>query len=146
MTSPKLPLTAEDIKKWIPHRDPFLLIDEVVEMVPSEMVTAIKYVKSNDPVFKGHFPGNPIYPGVLQVEGMAQAAGVLSIMSLDNPIKLCMFTEIKSARFRQPVIPDATIKYIVNVVKKRVPFFWFEARAEVNGEVVCEASFSAKLG
>jgi 3-hydroxyacyl-[acyl-carrier-protein] dehydratase len=146
MTKPKLPLSSDEIKKWIPHRYPFLLIDEVVELLPAEKVVALKHVRLDDPILQGHFPGNPIYPGVLQVEGMAQAAAVLSIMSLENPIKLCLFTEIKSARFRQPVVPEAVLKYTVTVVKQRLPFFWFEAQAEVSGEIVCEASFSAKLG
>lgn len=142
----KLPLLIEDIKNCIPHRYPFLLIDKVTELIPGEKVVAIRNISASDPILQGHFPGNPIYPGVLQVEGLAQAAAVLGILSQDGPVSACLLTEVSSARFRRQVIPGDCLTYTVTVKKKRLPFYWFEANAMVGDEVAAEVLFSAKLG
>lgn len=101
----KLPLDKEEIKKIIPHREPFLLIDEVIELIPGKSVKAKKYVKSDEEYFKGHFPGEPVMPGVLIIESLAQA-GAVGVLSLEeNKGKIAFFGGIKNAKFRGMVKP-----------------------------------------
>lgn len=140
-----LPLGIEDIKKSIPHRYPFLLLDRVIEMNLSESIVATKAISYSDIILQGHFPDQPIVPGVLQVEGMAQASGVLAFYSAKTETSSCKLTDISAARFRKPVVPGDLLHYHVKVLKVREPFFWFEAECKVDGELVSSAKFSAKM-
>lgn len=140
-----LPWGIREIEKAIPHRYPFLLVDRVLELAPKESILAIKNISVSDPVLQGHFPGSPIYPGVMTVEGLAQAAGVLSFVSTEKPISSMLLTEVQNARFRRQIVPGDTITYFVRVVKTRGKFFWFNGEARVGTEVAVECELSALL-
>ena len=141
----KLPMDVNGIQQCIPHRYPFLLIDRVVEAVPNEKVVALKNVSITDPVLQGHFPDNPVVPGVLIVEGIAQAAAVLGHLSTPGGLTTCLLTEVKETRFRRPVVPGDVMQYEALVVRRRAPFFWFDAKCTVDGELAAEVKFSALL-
>ena len=141
----KLPLNVEDIQKCIPHRYPFLLIDRVTEVTPKERIVAIKNISLSDPILQGHFPDNPVVPGVLIVEGAAQAAAVLGHMSVEGGCTTCYLTEVTSARFRKPVVPGDQLRIEVDVVKLRPPFFWFDAKCLVDGQEVTNIKLSAMM-
>ncbi|NRA44249.1 MAG: 3-hydroxyacyl-ACP dehydratase FabZ [Oligoflexales bacterium] len=141
----KLPLEVNDIKHCLPHRHPFLLIDRVHELVPSEMVVATKNISISDPILQGHFPDNPVYPGVLIVESMAQASAVLGHFSLKKGYSSVLLTEITGARFRKQVIPGDTLTLKITVERTRVPFFWFKSEAFVDGDLVAKAQISAAM-
>ncbi len=143
--------TVRDIQ-WIrsilPHRYPMLLVDRVDELVPGQRIVAIKNVTANEEVFLGHFPGNPVYPGVLVIEGMAQAGGILLLYGKSEEerlSKLTYFTAIDRARFRRPVIPGDQLRYEVTVVRLRSTAAKLEARALVNGTVAAQARLSTAL-
>lgn len=143
--APKFPMDIQAIQKCIPHRHPFLLIDRVLEAVPNDYIVATKNVSIADPVLQGHFPGNPVVPGVLQVEAMAQAAAVLGHLSYENGLTTCYLTEVESARFKKPVVPGDVMRFEVKVLKRRPPFFWFEAQCLVDGEAVSTVKLSAYI-
>lgn len=140
---PTMPMDIIEIKKCIPHRYPFLLVDRVLEAEPNVRILAYKNVSVSDPFLVGHFPDNPVMPGVLIVEGVAQAAGVLGHLSYENGLSACLLTEVSNARFRRPVVPGDQLTYDVRVVKRRPPFFWFDAKCLVAGETVAEIKISA---
>ena len=140
-----LPMDIRAIMEAIPHRYPFLLIDRVIEAIPLEKVVALKNVSSTEPALQGHFPGNPVFPGVMLIEGLAQASAVLGHLSYENGLKECLLTEIKEARFRKPVVPGDVVRYEVTVTKRRLPFFWFDATAYVGDEVVATTKISALM-
>jgi beta-hydroxyacyl-ACP dehydratase FabZ len=140
---PKLPMDVNAIQQCIPHRHPFLLIDRVLEASPLERIVAVKNVSVADPVLAGHFPGNPVLPGVHIIEGIAQAAAVLGHLSYEGGLSQCYLTEVSHARFRRPVVPGDSLRYEVTVLKRRPPFFWFDAVAFVEGEAVAEVKLSA---
>jgi beta-hydroxyacyl-ACP dehydratase FabZ len=140
---PSLPMDIHAIQQCIPHRHPFLLVDRVLEASPNERIVAVKNVSIGEPVLQGHFPGNPVMPGVYIIEGIAQAAAVLGHLSYENGLTTCYLTEVSSARFRRPVVPGDVLRYEVTVLKRRAPFFWFDAIATVDGETVAEVKLSA---
>ena len=142
---PEMPMDILAIQKCIPHRYPFLLIDRVIELNVNVNIVAIKQVSISDGVLAGHFPGNPVFPGVLIVEGIAQAAAVLGHLSHPDGLRQCYLTEISEARFRRPVLPGDTMVLNARIVKRRPPFFWFEADCSVNGEVAAEVKLSAYI-
>lgn len=141
----KMPMDILAIQKCIPHRYPFLLIDRVLEAVPHERIVATKNVSFSDQILQGHFPGNPVFPGVLIIEAMAQAAGVLGHLSFEGGLTRCLLTEVTYARFRRPVVPGDVMKFDVRLTKRRAPFFWFDTTCYVGDEVAAEVKLSAHI-
>ena len=135
------------IKRIIPHRYPFLLVDKVVDIVPDQSCTGIKMVTSNEPHFQGHFPEKPVMPGVLIVEALAQTAAVLVGISRDLADKntLTYFMGIDACRFRRMVVPGDELRMEVTVKRPGGKVWKFEGRALVDGQVACEASFTAMM-
>jgi 3-hydroxyacyl-[acyl-carrier-protein] dehydratase len=131
----------------LPHRFPMLLVDRVEELVTDQRISAIKAVTINEPFFAGHFPGRPIMPGVLIVEALAQAAGILAVESLGlaGSGKLVYFMAIDGAKFRTPVEPGCLLTLEVEFVQKRSSVCKFAGKALVNGKVAAEASFTAMI-
>lgn len=138
-----LPLTILDIQKAIPHRFPFLMIDRVIELELGKSVVAIKNVTFNEHHFQGHFPSRPVMPGVLSVEAMAQAAGVLTRYSFDPEFKIqaLYFAGIDAVRFRRPIEPGDVLRLEVELVKHRTDFFKYKGVAKVGDEVASSAEF-----
>ena len=134
-----------EILEMLPHRYPFLLVDRVVEFEQGKEIVAIKNVTFNEPFFQGHFPGKPIMPGVLIVEAMAQAGGVLAFKSFPDKRGSVLFMGIDNARFRRPVEPGDQLKLVVRVVKHRRDIWVFEGEATVEGDVAAEARIMAML-
>ena len=141
------PLDVRRVMAALPHRYPMLLVDRVQELVPDERITAIKAVTINEPFFQGHFPGRPIMPGVLIVEALAQAAGVLAVESrgLANSGKLVYFMAIDGAKFRTPVEPGVLLQLDVEFVQKRATVCKFAGRASIDGKPAAEANFTAMI-
>ena len=131
----------------LPHRYPMLLVDRVEELIPDRSIVAIKAVTINEGFFQGHFPGRPIMPGVLIVEALAQAAGVLAVESLGlaGTGKLVYFMAIDGAKFRKPVEPGVLMRLEVEFVQKRSSVCKFAGRATIDGKVVAEANFTAMI-
>jgi 3-hydroxyacyl-[acyl-carrier-protein] dehydratase len=131
----------------LPHRYPMLLVDRVVELIEGERIAALKAVSINEPYFQGHFPGRPIMPGVLIVEALAQAAGVLAIESLGltGTGKLVYFMVIEEAKFRKPVEPGCLLRLDAKFVQRRASVCKFEAQARVDEDVVAQARFTAMV-
>lgn len=138
------PFGIQQIQQLIPHRSPFLLIDRVTQFEVGKSIVALKNVSMTDPYLEGHFPGNPVMPGVLIIESLAQASAVLGRLT-DPTSSSVLLTEISSARFRKPIIPGDCVSIEVTVIKHRKPFYWFSGIAKVDGENVAEVAFSARL-
>jgi 3-hydroxyacyl-[acyl-carrier-protein] dehydratase len=135
------------ILELLPHRYPFLMVDRVVAMKADESGIGIKNVSFNEPQFQGHFPGQPVMPGVLLIEGMAQTAGVLCISSRERPEqpRLVYFMTIDKAKFRKPVVPGDVVEYHLRRLRRRMNMWWFHGEARVAGVVVAEAEISAMI-
>jgi len=139
-------LGIEEIMKILPHRYPFLLVDRIVEMEANKRVVAIKNVTINEPFFQGHFPGHPIMPGVLIVEAMAQAGGVLLMGTVDDPeSKVVYFMSIDNIKFRKPVKPGDQLRFEVDIIQLRGKVCRIAGVAKVDGQVVCEAEMAAMV-
>jgi 3-hydroxyacyl-[acyl-carrier-protein] dehydratase len=141
------PLDIQRVMAALPHRYPMLLVDRIESLDPEKGITAIKAVTINEPFFQGHFPGRPIMPGVLIVEALAQAAGVLAVeaLGLAGTGKLVYFMAIEGAKFRQPVEPGVLLRLEVEFVQKRASVCKFAGRASVDGKLAAEASFTAMI-
>jgi 3-hydroxyacyl-[acyl-carrier-protein] dehydratase len=141
------PLDIRRVMAALPHRYPMVLVDRVESLDPETGIVAIKAVSVNEPFFQGHFPGRPIMPGVLIVEALAQAAGVLAVeaLGLAGSGKLVYFMAIEGAKFRQPVEPGVLLKLEVNFVQKRATVCKFAGRATVDGKLAAEANFTAMI-
>jgi 3-hydroxyacyl-[acyl-carrier-protein] dehydratase len=146
--------TPEPTAKWdiewilsvLPHRYPILLVDRVLEMEPRKRIVAIKNVTINEPIFLGHFPGRPVLPGVLMIEGMAQAGGLLLLSDIpDRQNKLLYFASIEEAKFRRPVTPGDQLRYEVEVLRLRSTYCRLAGRALVDGQVAAEAVLSSAM-
>lgn len=141
MTNSLNTLQIQEIMALLPHRYPFLLIDRVLDFTPGESLTAIKNVTINEPIFTGHFPGMPIFPGVLILEAMAQATGILGFKTVteraDN--ELYLFAAIDEARFKRPVVPGDTMVIEVKFLKERRNMWKFYCEAKVDEQIVCTA-------
>ncbi len=136
----------QEILGLLPHRYPFLLIDRVVEFERTKRLVAIKNVTINEPFFQGHFPGYPIMPGVLVIEAMAQAGAVLMMSEIaDREKKLAVFTGIERAKFRRPVTPGDQLRIEVEVLSLKSRVGRMEAKAFVDGKLVCQATLTCQI-
>ena len=131
----------------LPHRYPFLLVDRIVEARGDEFGIGIKNVTANEPQFQGHFPGRPIMPGVLLIEGMAQTAGALCVASqgTEDRTKVVYLMTVDKAKFRKPVVPGDQVRYHMTRFAKKRNMWWFRGEARVDGVLHCEAEISAML-
>lgn len=134
----------------LPHRYPILLVDRVEEIKYNESIVAYKNISIGEQVFQGHYPGHPIYPGVMIVEGLAQAGGILGISSLnenneDTKEKLVLFTNIDDCKFKNPVYPGDKLIYDVKIVKQKAGLVFLEAKAYVEDKLVCQANLKAVI-
>ncbi|MES2057302.1 MAG: 3-hydroxyacyl-ACP dehydratase FabZ [Pseudomonadota bacterium] len=141
------PLDIARVMAALPHRYPMLLVDRVEELILDRSIAAIKAVTINESFFQGHFPGRPIMPGVLIVEAMAQAAGILAVESLGlaGSGKLVYFMAIEGAKFRKPVEPGVLLRLEVEFVQKRSSVCKFSGRATIDGQLVAESNFTAMI-
>jgi len=137
----KKPISLNEIKDLIPHRYPMLLVDKVVDHEPRKSLHAIKNVTINEPIFTGHFPDAAIFPGVLILEALAQATGILGFKSSEGreENEMYLFASIDKARFKQPVLPGDTMHLHVEFIKERRGMWKFYGEAKVDGKVVCSA-------
>lgn len=138
-------IDIDEILALLPHNYPFLLVDRILELEPAKKIVGIKNVTFNEPFFPGHFPGKPIMPGVLIIEAMAQAGGVLAFKTFPDKKGSVFFTGIDNARFRKPVIPGDQLKLVVEVIKHRREIWLFDGKAFVGDELVAEARIMAML-
>ena len=135
-----------EIMRALPHRYPFLMIDRIREIKGDESCIGIKNVTINEPHFQGHFPENPVFPGVLMIEGMAQTAGVLCIAATSSrQPKSVFFLTIDKAKFRKPVLPGDTIEYHMTRIARRKNMWWYRGEAKVAGVIVAEAELGAMI-
>ena len=146
------PIDVRAVMALLPHRFPMLLVDRVIDLIPGQSATGIKAVTINEPFFAGHFPARPIMPGVLIVEALAQTAGVLAIQTARlkpggdaMADKLVYFMAIENAKFRVPVEPGCLLHLKVELVQDRGRIAKFAGRAEVDGKLAAEASFTAMI-
>jgi 3-hydroxyacyl-[acyl-carrier-protein] dehydratase len=137
----------ERIMGMLPHRYPFLLVDRVLSYEAGKYIEAVKNVTVNEPYFLGHFPGLPVMPGVLQLEAMAQAGGLLFVLSSPEPLdgKLFLFTGIEKARFRRPVTPGDQLLLRVEDFRQKMNFLKMSCTASVDGKVCAQGSLSAAI-
>ena len=140
-----------EIQKILPHRYPFLLVDRITDLKKGEFIEGYKNVSISEPVFQGHFPDHPIYPGVMIIEGMAQAGGVLAFKSMDNATqeeienKVVYFMSIDKAKFRAPVTPGDQLVYKINVIRNKGAVWQLDAKAYVDDKVVAQAELKAMI-
>lgn len=135
-------LSTKEIQEIIPHRWPFLLVDRVIELEPGQRAVGIKNVTASEWFFQGHFPGNPIMPGVLIAEALAQVGAVVVLSLPENRGKIVLFAGIDAFRFRKPVVPGDTLRLEVSLTKVRGPVGKGAARAEVDGKTVAEGELT----
>lgn len=137
-----------EIHNILPHRYPLLLVDRVTELEVGKSIKAYKNVTIGEPIFQGHFPGHPVYPGVMILEGMAQAGGVLAFKSMpddDLSNKVVYFMSIDGAKFRSPVRPGDRLEYVLEVVKHKGSVWVLDGKAFVDGKLTSEAKLSAMI-
>jgi 3-hydroxyacyl-[acyl-carrier-protein] dehydratase len=139
-----------EIQEILPHRYPFLLVDRVNSLTKSEDIVAFKNVSISEPVFQGHFPGHPIYPGVMILEGLAQAGGLLAFQSMDltkeeAAEKVVYFMSIDKAKFRKPVRPGDRLEYRVSVIKRKGDIWMLDGKAYVDDQLVSQAELKAMV-
>lgn len=132
-----------EIQKILPHRYPFLYVDRVLEVEPGKRLVAIKNVSFDEHFFQGHFPGKPIMPGVLIVEALAQASGILVHKTVESDDNMVYFMSIDKVKFRKPVVPGDQLVLEVEPLQVRGKVYKFKGEAKVDGKVVCEAEFMA---
>jgi 3-hydroxyacyl-[acyl-carrier-protein] dehydratase len=134
-----------EIMKLLPHRYPFLLVDKIIDIDNDDSAIGIKNVTANEPQFTGHFPGNPIMPGVLLIEAMAQTAGAICARKLGSENSLVYFMTIDNARFRKPVVPGDRVEFHVVKQKQRGNIWKYHCDAMVDGQKVAEADVGAMM-
>jgi beta-hydroxyacyl-ACP dehydratase FabZ len=139
-------ITVEEIMRFLPHRFPFLLVDRVIDLVPRKNIVALKNVTINEPFFQGHFPGHPIMPGVLIVEAMAQAGGVLVMDKMEEASdKVVYFMSLDNVKFRRPVVPGDQLRLEVELLPNRGRTLRMKGEAYVEGQLVAEAEMMARV-
>ena len=139
-------MNIESILQFLPHRYPFLLVDRVLELEREKSIVALKNVTYNEEFFQGHFPDIRIMPGVLIVEAMAQAGGILLFHSIPNPEqKFVLFSKIDNMKFRRPVVPGDQIRIEAQVLRNKSRFFYLHAKAFVEGEIAAEGDLVASV-
>ncbi|WP_031479162.1 3-hydroxyacyl-ACP dehydratase FabZ [Maridesulfovibrio frigidus] len=140
-------LDIQKIMSLLPHRYPFLLVDRVEELIPGEHIKAYKNVTINEPFFQGHFPGLPVMPGVLIIEALAQAGGmiVLSIDGIDVENKVFLFTGINNVKFRRPVVPGDKLELNVTKTRNKMNIWKMTCTASVDGEIAASGEVSAAI-
>ena len=141
-------MDIKDIMRHLPHRYPFLLVDRVLELAKGERIVALKNVTMNEPFFPGHFPNHPVMPGVLIIEALAQAAGILAFQSADMPVTentVVYFVGIDNARFKRPVTPGDQLRLEATITKNMRGIWKFTTQAVVDGQVACEADLMCTL-
>ena len=146
-----LPLKYEDIIRILPHRYPFLLVDKIIEIEMGKRVVGIKNVTAYEPFFQGHFPGNPIMPGVLIIEAMAQVGGVLARLSIPNIMERedmgeIFFVSMDKVKFRKPVVPGDQIRFEDEALRTGGRIWKMAGKAFVDGDLVAEANLVAVIG
>ncbi len=133
-------IDINEIKKILPHRYPFLLVDKIIEIVPKERIVGIKQITFNEPFFQGHFPDIPVMPGVLQIEALAQVGAILALREFeDRDNKIPFFTGINNAKFRRPVVPGDTLTLEVTVLRIGSKVQKMRGEAKVDGQITAEA-------
>ena len=140
-------LEIDAILKCLPHRYPFLMIDKIIDIDGDDSAVGIKNITFNEPIFQGHFPENPVFPGVLIIEGMAQTAGatVIAHDALNDGKKIVLLITIDKAKFRKPARPGDRLEYHIKKIQRRKTVGRYEARAIVDGVVVAEAEVGAMI-
>ncbi len=141
-------LEIREVLEHLPHRYPFLLVDRVLELEKGKRIVAIKNVTINEPFFQGHFPHHPVMPGVLQIEALAQAAGILSFQTMDRRSEansVYYFVGIDSARFKRPVVPGDQLRLEVQIVRVSRSIWKYAGRALVDGALAAEAELMCTL-
>ena len=141
-------LDTEGIIKLLPHRYPFLLVDRIKDISGDDSCIGIKAVTVNEPFFPGHFPGNPVMPGVLLLEGMAQSAGAIVLLHMGEeggPALKVFFLTIDKAKFRRPVRPGDLVEYHMKKIAHRRTMWWYRGEARIGGDVACEAEVGAMI-
>lgn len=139
-------LNTQQIMEILPHRNPFLLIDTIEELVPGEKAVAKKNVTMNEPYFMGHFPGNPVMPGVLIIEALAQTGAVAILCQDEWKGKTAYFAGINNAKFKQKVVPGDTLELTTEIIKVKGPIGVGRAVAKVNGKIACMAELTFAIG
>ena len=143
-------MDIKEIQRILPHRYPFLLVDRIIKIDLGKKIVGIKNVSVNEPFFQGHFPGYPVMPGVLIIEAMAQVGGVLAFKSVEEKMdisgKLVYFAGIDKAKFRKPVFPGDQIRFELEVIRVKEPYWKLKGLALVDGKKVCEAELMALVG
>jgi len=137
-------MNINEIMQYLPHRYPFLLVDRIIDLQPGKSITGIKNVTFNEPFFQGHFPGQPIMPGVLIIEAMAQVAGIAAFSS-GMEGKAVYFMSIEKAKFRRPVVPGDQLRLEIKVLQQRGNVWKFSGAATVEGKLASEADFTAMV-
>ncbi|ALS97770.1 3-hydroxyacyl-ACP dehydratase FabZ [Lacimicrobium alkaliphilum] len=138
-------IDIEEIMELLPHRYPFLLIDRVTDYELGVSIKAYKNISFNEPCFTGHFPGKPIFPGVMILEAMAQAAGILGFKTAGNTDELYLYAGIDKARFKRPVVPGDRLEFDVVLIKEKRGIWKFSGVASVDGEEACSAEFMCAM-
>tara|TARA_B100001996_G_scaffold285741_1_gene226025 strand:+ start:50 stop:514 length:465 start_codon:yes stop_codon:yes gene_type:complete len=142
----KTKFDINDIIKILPHRYPFILIDKIEIVEPGTSLTALKNVTINEPFFQGHFPGQPIMPGVLSLEVLCQAGSFLMLNQVDDPLEKNMFfTTVEKAKFKKPITPGDQLQIEVELVKRKLNLCKFHGKCKINGELAVDALFTANL-